>query len=49
MFIDLSFNDLLHFFQLLMIEDKKFFHSNDNIIDFFSFKTFASCFIVSCI
>ena len=47
MFIDLNFDDLLHLFQLLMIEDKKFFHLNDNIIDFFSFKMFTNCFIVS--
>jgi len=49
MFINLSFNDLLHLFQLLMIENKKFFHLNDNIVDFFSFKTFASYLVVSCI
>jgi len=47
MFIDLSFNDLLRLFQLLMIKDKKFFHLNDNIICFFSFKTFISSFIIS--
>ncbi len=47
MFIDLSFNDLLDLFQLLMIKDKKFFHSNDNIISFSSFKTFISDFIVN--
>ena len=47
MFIDLSFDDLLHLFQLLMIEDKKFFHSNDNIICFSSFKTFMNSFVVS--
>jgi len=33
MFIDLCFNDLLHFFQLLMIEAKKLFHSNDNVMN----------------
>ncbi len=47
MFIDLSFNDLLHFFQLLMIEDKKLFHLNDNIICFSNFKTLISSLIVS--
>ncbi len=47
MFIDLSFNDLLRLFQLLMIEDKKLFHLNDNIICFFSFKMFKSNFVVS--
>ncbi len=47
MFIDLSFNDLLQLFQLLMIEDKKFFHLNDNIVDFSSFKMFINCFIVN--
>ncbi len=36
-------------FQLLMIENKKFFHLNDNIIDFSSFKTFASYLVVNCI
>ncbi len=49
MFIDLSFDDLLRLFQLLMIEDKKLFHLNDNIIDFSSFKTFVNCLVVSCI
>ncbi len=34
MFIDLNFDDLLRLFQLLMIKDKKLFHSNDNIINF---------------
>jgi len=34
MFIDLRFNNFLSFFQLLMIEDKKFFHFDDNIINF---------------
>jgi len=47
MFIDLSFNDLLHLFQLLMIEDKKLFHLNDNIICFSSFKTFMNYFVIS--
>jgi len=47
MFIDLSFNDLLRLFQLLMIENKKFFHLNCNIICFSSFKMFTSCFVVS--
>ncbi len=49
MFIDLSFNDLLRLFQLLTIKDKKLFHLNDNIVDFSSFKTFASYLVVSCI
>jgi len=49
MFIDLSFDDLLHLFQLLIIENKKFFHLNNNIICFSSFKTFTSYFIVNCI
>jgi len=30
-----------------MIEDKKLFHSNDNIICFSSFQTFMSSFVVS--
>ncbi len=47
MFIDLSFNDLLCLFQLLMIENKKLFHLNDNIISFFNFKTFMNCFVVN--
>ncbi len=49
MFIDLNFDDLLRLFQLLMIKDKKLFHLNDNIVDFSSFKTFASYLVVSCI
>ncbi len=49
MFIDQSFNDLLRLFQLLMIEDKKLFHLNNNIVCFSSFKTFTSSFVVSCI
>ncbi len=47
MFIDLSFDDLLRLFQLLMIKDKKLFYLNDNIVCFSSFKTFMSCFVVS--
>ncbi len=47
MFIDLSFNDLLRLFQLLMIEVKKLFHLNDNIINLSNFKTFMSHFVVS--
>jgi len=47
MFIDLSFNDLLRLFQLLMIENKKLFHSNDNIICFSSFKMLMISFVVS--
>jgi len=46
MFIDLSFNDQLRLFQLLMIKAQKFFHLNDNIVDFSSFKTFTNCFVV---
>ncbi len=49
MFINLSFNDLFNLFQLLMIKDKKFFHFDDNIVDFFSFKMFMNNFIVNCI
>ncbi len=49
MFTDLNFDDLLHLFQLLMIEDKKFFYSNDNIIDFSNFKMFISYLVISCI
>ncbi len=49
MFIDLNFDDLLRLFQLLMIKDKKLFHLNANIVDFSSFKTFASYLVVSCI
>jgi len=47
MFIDLSFNDLFSLFQLLTIEDKKFFHFDDNIVDFSSLKTFTSDFVIS--
>jgi len=49
MLVHLSFSDLLDFFQLLMIEDKKFAHSNDNIIDLSSFNTLTSHFVISCI
>jgi len=49
MFINLSFNDLLYLFQLLMIEDKKLFHLNDNIIDFSNFKMFMNYFVINCI
>jgi len=47
MFIDLIFSDLLRLFQLLTIEDKKFLHLNDNIVDFSSFKTLMSDLVVS--
>jgi len=47
MFIDLRFDDLLSLFQLLMIENKKFFHFDNNIVDFSSFKMFTSDFIIS--
>jgi len=49
MLVHLSFDDLLDLFQLLMIEDKKFAHSNDNVIDLSSFNTLMSYFVISCI
>ncbi len=49
MLVHLNFNDLLDLFQLLMIENKKFAHSNDNIIDLSNFNTLTSHFIISCI
>jgi len=49
MLIHLSFNDLLDLFQLLIIEDKKFAHLNDNVIDLSSFNTLMSHFVISCI
>ncbi len=49
MLVHLSFNDLLDLFQLLMIEDKKFAHSSDNVIDLSSFNTLMSRFVISCI
>jgi len=47
MLVHLSFNDLLDLFQLLMIEDKKFAHLNDNVIDLSSFNTLTSHFVIS--
>jgi len=47
MLVHLSFNDLLDFFQLLMIEDKKFIHSSNNVINLSSFNTLMSHFIIS--
>ncbi len=49
MLVHLNFNDLLDLFQLLMIENKKFAHSNNNIIDLFNFNTLTSHFIINCI
>ncbi len=49
MLVHLSFNDLLDLFQLLMIKDKKFTHSNDNVIDLSNFNTLMSHFVISCI
>jgi len=47
MLVYLSFSDLLDLFQLLMIEDKKFAHSSDNVIDLSSFNTLMSRFVIS--
>ncbi len=47
MLVYLSFSDLLDLFQLLMIEDKKFAHSSDNVIDLSSLNTLTSHFIIS--
>jgi len=47
MLVHLSFNDLLNLFQLLMIKDKKFAHSNDNVINLSSLNTLMSCFVIS--
>jgi len=47
MLVYLSFNDLLDLFQLLMIEDKKFAHSSDNVIDLSSLNMLTSHFIIS--
>jgi len=47
MLVHLSFNDLLDLFQLLMIEDKKFAHLNDNVIDLSSLNMLTSHFVIS--
>ncbi len=47
MLVHLSFDNLLDLFQLLMIEDKKFAHSNDNVIDLSSLNTLTSRFVIS--
>jgi len=47
MLVHLSFDDLLDLFQLLMIKDKKFAHSSDNVIDLSSFNTLMNHFVIS--
>ncbi len=47
MLVHLSFNDLLDLFQLLMIEDKKFTHLSDNVINLSNFNTLMSHFVIN--